>query len=205
MKKLKKRRLPKRPSPPRRPSSKPGFVRIISGSHRSRRLPILDAPGLRPTGDRSREILFNWLQPWLPGAQVLDAYAGTGALGLEAASRGAGKVVLVENNPRVEENLRGIINEMDFPNSEVVNNTALRFLDFCGEDWDLVFLDPPFSLDELDEISLKAIEKIKPGGFLYREYAESRPPAALPSPWELYRQKKVGQVILELWRKPDAS
>ncbi len=205
MKKLKKRRLPKRPPAPRKATGKPGFVRIISGSHRSRRLPILEAPGLRPTGDRSREILFNWLQPWLPGAQVLDAYAGTGALGLEAASRGAAKVVLVENNPRVEENLRGTINEMDFPNSEVVNNTALRFLDFCGEDWDLVFLDPPFSLNQLDEVSLKAAEKIRPGGFLYREYAEGNTPVTIPEPWELYRQKKVGQVILELWRKPHES
>ncbi len=201
MKKLKKRRLPKRPPAPRRSRSKPGFVRIISGTHRSRRLPILDAPGLRPTGDRSREILFNWLQPYLPGAQVLDAYAGTGALGLEAASRGAGKVVLVENNPQVEENLRATINTMDFPNSEVVNNTALRFLDFCGEDWDLVFLDPPFSLDELDAASLKAAEKIKTGGFLYREFGADRNPAPLPAPWERFRHKQVGQIQLELWRK----
>lgn len=201
MKKLKKRRLPKRPPMPRRASSKPGFVRIISGSHRSRRLPILDIPGLRPTGDRARETLFNWLQPWLLGAQVLDAYAGTGALGLEAASRGAAHVVLVENNPVVEENLRGIINNMGFPNSKVINNTALRYLDFCGEDWDIIFLDPPFSLDQLDEVSQKAATKIKPGGFLYREYAEGNDPVALPEPWQLHRQKKVGQVILELWRK----
>lgn len=189
--------------PPRRAAAKPGFVRIISGTHRSRRLPVIEAPGLRPTGDRAREILFNWLQPYLPGAQVLDAYAGTGALGLEAASRGAAHVVLVDNNPQVEEHLRSTINAMDFPRTQVVNNTALRYLDFCGQDWDIVFLDPPFSLEQLDEASLKAANTIKPGGFLYREYAESNPPAAtLPPPWELFRQKKVGQVILELWRLP---
>ncbi len=202
MKKTKKRRAPQKRPVVHQDSHRPGFVRIISGTHRSRRLPVLDASGLRPTGDRAREILFNWLQPYVPGMQVLDAYAGTGALGLEAASRGAAHVVLVESQLPIVENLRAVVNQMRFPDTEVVHGTALRFLDFCGRDWDLIFLDPPFALDELDTASRKAAGCLKPGGFLYREYTEERPPEPLPEPLECFRRKKVGQVIIELWRGP---
>ena len=123
----------------------PGHVRIIGGQWRGSKLPAADVAGLRPSADRVRETLFNWLQPKLPGARVLDLFAGTGAWGFEAASRGAAQVVLVERDPALAASLRASVARLHAENVEIVCDDGLRWL---ARDphirFDLVLLDPPF-------------------------------------------------------------
>ena len=131
------------------PRGREGSVRIIGGRWRGTRLPVPDRPGLRPTSDRARETLFNWLQPMLPGARVLDLFAGSGALGLEALSRGARSAVLVERDRRRCERLRAVADRLDGGGAaRIVHADALGFLRApTGERFDLAFIDPPFDLD----------------------------------------------------------
>ena len=121
-----------------------GKIRIIGGQWRGRKLVVPERPGLRPTGDRVRETLFNWLQPKIVGARCLDLFAGTGALGLEAASRGASRVVLVERERALADTLRQVTQWPGGEVIEVVNGDALSWLENAGETFDLVFVDPPF-------------------------------------------------------------
>lgn len=124
----------------------PGRVRIIGGRWRGTRLPVADAPGLRPTSDRARETLFNWLQPELPGARVLDLFAGSGALGLEALSRGATEAMLVERDAGLAKGLQEAVQKLEGGGAaRVVRADALQFLaaPLHGR-FNLVFLDPPF-------------------------------------------------------------
>ncbi len=131
----------------RRETGAPGAVRIIGGQWRGTRLPVADAAGLRPTPDRVRETLFNWLQAELPGARVLDLFAGSGALGLEAVSRGAREAFLVEHDPGLVESLRAAVARLQAGDRvEVVRADALAWLraPLHGR-FDLVLLDPPFA------------------------------------------------------------
>ncbi len=184
-------------------------IRIISGSHRSRRLPVLDFEGLRPTGDRVRETLFNWLQFNIAGKNVLDLCAGTGALGFEAASRGAKKVMMLEKNPMVSAQLQKIESDFMFTNTQIITTDAQHyFLDNNGDNsdkFDLIFIDPPFALNLWEELSAKAVSLIKPAGFLYRELASDVELSHLPKNWQLYRQKTFGQVKIELWKNFEMS
>ncbi len=127
----------------------PAGVRIIGGRWRGTRLPVVDAPGLRPTSDRARETLFNWLQPILPGARVLDLFAGSGALGLEALSRGAAEALLVERDPAIAGRLSETVQRLHAEHeAQVVRADALGFLRLPVHGrFDLVFLDPPFTDD----------------------------------------------------------
>jgi len=125
----------------------PGSVRIIGGRWRGTRLPVADVAGLRPTSDRVRETLFNWLQPTLPGARVLDLFAGSGALGLEALSRGAREALLVERDAKLAESLRQTVarlNAQDEAQVAAVDALALLRAPLHGR-FDIVFLDPPFA------------------------------------------------------------
>ena len=129
-----------------RARSTPGAVRIIGGRWRGTRLPVADMAGLRPTSDRVRETLFNWLAPMLPGARVLDLFAGSGALGLEALSRGAREAVLVERDAKLAESLwRTVARLHAEEETQVVVADALAFLRAPRGRFDLVFLDPPFA------------------------------------------------------------
>lgn len=176
-------------------------IRIISGSHRSRRLPVLDFPGLRPTGDRLREVLFNWLQMDIAGKNVLDLCAGSGALGFEAASRGAKSVDLVESNTQISNQLSQVKCNFKFENIRIINQTAQKFLENSVSKFDVVFLDPPFSVDLLQELTELVLPHIANEGFLYRESAIEQELLKLPNNWQLFRQKNAGQVKIELWRK----
>ena len=127
-------------------------VRIIGGRWRGTRLPVTNTPGLRPTSDRVRETLFNWLQPVLPGARVLDVFAGSGALGLEALSRGASEALLVERDAAIVETLHGVIAHLHADNqAHVLRADATTFLrtPLHGR-FDVVFVDPPFDANLLD-------------------------------------------------------
>lgn len=130
-------------------SRAPGSVRIIGGRWRGTRLPVADATGLRPTPDRTRETLFNWLQPVLPGARVLDLFTGSGALGMEAVSRGAREALLVERDARQCESLRAITARLEGGQAAtIVQAEALAFLraPLHGR-FDVLFVDPPFAAD----------------------------------------------------------
>ncbi len=156
-------------------------LRIIGGEWRSRRLRFADAPGLRPTPDRVRETLFNWLAPDLPGARCLDLFAGSGALGFEAASRGAAGVVLVERAAGVVRRLRENAALLDAgARLRVVQADALRFLAGPPEPFDILFLDPPYGKD-LIEPALRALERgwLAPGAVLYLEAERTLPEARL--------------------------
>ncbi|MHB8535293.1 MAG: 16S rRNA (guanine(966)-N(2))-methyltransferase RsmD [Sulfuricaulis sp.] len=182
----------------------PGKLRIIGGRWRGRRLSVVEAEGLRPTPDRVRETLFNWLQPYIAGARCLDLFAGTGALCLEALSRGAGRVVMVEQAAPVAERLRQSLEMLAAENATVVRADAIEYLRQTPQDFDIVFLDPPFKSDLIARCAdlIEAHGWIKPGGLVYVEAPSAIKQLPLPATWELIRSKKAGQVGYHLARKP---
>lgn len=150
--------------------SLPNQVRIIGGLWKRTPLPVADRPGLRPTPDRVRETLFNWLGQDLTGWHCVDAFAGTGALGLEAASRGAGDVLLVEAEGALVDQLRGIVKKLAAGNVRVQRGNALSVLAAQpAASLDLVFLDPPFDADLFDRALAAARPALREQGFVYLE------------------------------------
>lgn len=131
----------------------PGRIRIIGGTWRSRRLDVIDAPGLRPTPDRVRETLFNWLQPLIEGARCLDLYAGSGSLGFEALSRGAAAVTMVEQNPALATNLKAGAAKLGATGLTIVCADALTWAAKCEQTFDIVFLDPPYAQNGSGQIT----------------------------------------------------
>lgn len=184
--------------------SYPGFIRIIGGRWRSRKLPVPVSEGLRPTPDRVRETLFNWLAPYLPGAHCLDLFAGTGALCLEALSRGAGSVVMVEQSAAVAEGLRRNLATLGAQDAEVICADALVFLAGAPRIFDIVFLDPPFRSDLIARCAelLEPRGWVHPGTLVYVEAPRHLDPLPLPAHWELARSKCAGEVGYHLARIP---
>ena len=188
----------------KRPGAKPGgqgVLRIIGGTWRSRRLTFPEREGLRPTPDRVRETLFNWLQPWLPGATCLDLFAGSGALGFESLSRGAGQVVLVEQDGVAVSALRANLALLEARSAEVVQADARVFLQGPAQPFDIVFLDPPYGSGLLVECCtrLDAGGWVKKNGLIYLE-ADADQALPLPPAWTLLRSKRAGQVGYHLAR-----
>ena len=178
-----------------------GTVRIIGGRFRRRRVPVPAVPGLRPTPDRVRETVFNWLAGRVEGARCLDPYAGTGALGLEAASRGAARVVCVERDRRLADALEAQARALGADAVRVVCAPVLAWLaGRAGEPFDIVLMDPPFDAGEHGA----AAAALEAGGWLApdaRVYLESRAPfeaLALPGSWSMLRSNKAGQVRYHL-------
>jgi 16S rRNA (guanine966-N2)-methyltransferase len=178
-----------------------GELRIIGGRFRSRRLRFPALAGLRPTPDRVRETLFNWLQPHVPGARCLDLFAGSGALGLEALSRGAGLVVFVEQAPVALTALEQNCALLDVRETEFVLSDALAYLARPPTPFDLVFVDPPFQSDLLAP-ALDLLDRgwIRAGGLVYIEAPAGRS-LPLPAGWTLWRSKQAGQVTYSLAKK----
>ncbi len=171
-------------------------VRIIAGDWRSRRIPVADAPGLRPTPDRVRETLFNWLAPVIAGARVLDLYAGSGVLAFEALSRGAASAVLVERDARLAATLRETSRLLGATHAQVVHADAPGWLRVTRDAFDIVFLDPPFDRPDL---LTEALELLRAGGLLTgdaRVHVET--PAvgewAVPAGWRVLRERRAGDV-----------
>jgi 16S rRNA (guanine966-N2)-methyltransferase len=178
-------------------------VRIIGGQWRGRKLTFPNATGLRPTSDRMRETLFNWLTPVLHGAHCLDLFAGSGALGFEAASRGAARVVLVECDPHVASALRDARERLAAHQVEVIGGEARNFLAGSGNQFDVVFLDPPFSRPDLLEQSIESLQRgqhLADGAYIYVEAAASPDARGAPLGWELWRNKRAGAVSYRLYR-----
>jgi 16S rRNA (guanine966-N2)-methyltransferase len=199
---------PSKPQNPQKPiQDGRNSVRIIAGVWRGRRVNFPDMPGLRPTPDRVRETLFNWLQHSVVESRCLDLFAGSGALGLEALSRGAKALVFVE---QAQMAARGLAAELvrlgGTAKSRVVEMGASRFLrsppESFGGTFDLVFLDPPFGRDALAEFipSLDAGGWVKPGGLVYLENERAAGVPSLPSHWELLKSKSAGEVGYHLAR-----
>ncbi len=177
-------------------------MRIIAGRHRGRRIAVPDAPGLRPTPDRVRETLFNWLGQWLDGWSCLDLFAGSGALGFEAASRGAQRVVMVERSPSVMKGLQKSAALLRMPEVELVRADALEYLSESRDKFDLVFLDPPFGQNSLPAVLERLPRVLAPGA---RVYAESARPLAELLDFLRLKQDRAGQVHYQLlqWRGDD--
>lgn len=177
-------------------------VRIIGGEWRRRKLPVADKPGLRPTPDRVRETLFNWLGQDLTGWTVLDAFAGTGALGLEAASRGASAVMLVEQDAALARCLQAIVTDWQAQPVQVLRGDGVAQMQArSAASLDLVLLDPPFALPLFEPALEAAARVIKPGGWIYLEAPREWTDADL-LPWRLtvYRHLKAGAVHAHLLR-----
>lgn len=182
-------------------------IRIIGGDWRSRRLPVLADTAVRPTSDRIRETLFNWLQGHIAGAHCLDLFAGSGALGFEALSRGADQVTLIDEDLRVVQQLQQNAHTLETDNATIVWQEAEQFLcqprAAATEKFDIVFLDPPFRDDQLGRCS-RLLEQggwLNEDAFIYMESDRRKPfPDLLPG-WQVLRDKKTGQVAYRLLRR----
>lgn len=184
---------------------RPGEVRIIAGRLRGSKLPVADRPGLRPTSDRVRETLFNWLQPVLPGARVLDLFAGTGALGFEAASRGAADVLLVERDPVLADNLRAQAARLRAESVRVRQADALTWLrEPIDQRFDVVFLDPPFDAGLWEPAAALLTPRLAPSAWIYVEGPAGRSPT-LPADWMPHRHGATRDVHYGLYRTSAAT
>ena len=186
-------------------------VRIIGGVWRGRKLRFPPGvAGLRPTPDRVRETLFNWLKDDVPGSRCLDLYAGSGALGFEALSRGAREVVFVDHEPRVAKYLADTLALLGSGAGSVQRVDAETYLRGAAAAFDLVFLDPPFDARRLPALiaRLDTGRTVRPGGLVYLESPAAEGEPALPPGWQLHRSKRAGEVGYHLARAPrrgDAS
>lgn len=175
-------------------------VRIIGGTHRRRLIAFPDANGLRPTPDRVRETLFNWLGQTLEGKDCLDLFAGAGALGFEAASREAKSVVMVERDERVFKALTASVNALKLQNVELIRGDALEYVARNRRKFHVVFLDPPYQSGLLAQVLPGMKECLAADG---QVYAESGTPLEPGPEWTVWRQGKAGGVFYYLLRPAD--
>ena len=177
-------------------------VRLIGGQWRRSKLPVADKPGLRPTPDRVRETLFNWLGQDLSGWRCLDAFAGSGALGFEAASRGAAQVLLLERDPQLAASLRSSQARLNAGQLQVLADDAMAWMARCAPGClDLVLLDPPFDAGLQAGALALAAPLLVPGGWLYLESPAALAADALPPGLRLHRQGRAGQVHYHLLQR----
>ncbi len=194
-------------------AEKLGSVRMIGGDWRGRKLPVLQSDGLRPTSDRVRETLFNWLQFEVAGARCLDVFAGSGALGLEALSRGAKETIFLELSAPVAKQLKVNLTTLKATNAQVVQGDSLLWLESQqreggGANFDIVFIDPPFH----QSLMQKAVDKLFTSGvfssegsdtpsWLYLEQEKSLDWPNLPEGWTSHREKSTSQVRFGLFKR----
>ena len=182
-------------------------VRIIGGDWRSRKITFLEGEGLRPTPDRVKETLFNWLRSVTPGAKCLDLYSGSGALAFEALSRGATQATLVDVSAQVCRLLRENIQSLKAQNADVIQADAINWLKSLpadiGQRFDLVFIDPPFRKDLIEQIAelLESRNILANDAMIYIETEKELEKLRLPVNWSLYREKVAGQVCYRLYNR----
>jgi 16S rRNA (guanine966-N2)-methyltransferase len=180
----------------------PRTLRIIAGRHRGRKVQFPAGVDIRPTPDRVRETLFNWLQPRLDGARVLDLFAGSGALGLEALSRGAAQVTFVERDRRASAAIAQLLDEWRETSAAVVCAEAIGWLKAAeGQSFDIVFLDPPYGTGLLADAAaaLAGAERLAPDARVYLERRATEQVAALPEGWRELRAGRAGEVGYHLF------
>ena len=180
-------------------------LRLIGGRWRGRKLDFPESEELRPTPDRVRETLFNWLQWVIPGAHCLDLFAGSGALGFESLSRGAAQCVFVENNPHALQAIAKHITALQAAGAHTVLQDALGFLSQSNPfaPFDVVFLDPPYKYDVIEQCcrQLGQDNWLKPQAYIYLESSHALSTAQLPADWEIHRYKRAGAVHYHLARR----
>jgi 16S rRNA (guanine966-N2)-methyltransferase len=171
-------------------------LRIIGGVWRGRKLTFPEVEGLRPTSDRTRETVFNWLQPHLGGSRCLDLFAGSGALGFEAASRGAVEVVLIENNQQAFFQLKQNADMLKATNCNIKHSSASQASSELTTPFDVVFIDPPYQADlwTATANSLVTHGLLSSGALIYLEYPAKQNMPSLPPSWHLLKEKKAGDV-----------
>jgi 16S rRNA (guanine(966)-N(2))-methyltransferase RsmD len=184
----------------------PHEVRIIGGQWKRSKLPVADAPGLRPTPDRVRETLFNWLPHDLSGWRCLDAFAGSGALGFEAASRGAAAVLLIERDARLARSLRESQQRLSAAAVSVEAADALAWMRRANaESFELVFIDPPFDAELFEPALAAAVRLVVPGGYAFLEADRAFDDAAVaPLQLRLHRHARAGNVHFHLLQRVSA-
>ena len=176
-------------------------LRIIGGEWRSRQLPIIELDGLRPTTDRVRETVFNWLSFEIPGARCLDLFSGSGALGLEALSRGAKECTFVELNRSVAQQIERNLSTLQASNGTVYNTDALSFLQANPAPFDVIFLDPPFRKGLLEQVLPKLDERwLAANAYIYIERESEAQLSQLPDHWQLKKEKRAGQLTFALYQ-----
>ncbi len=180
------------------PRAKANAVRIIGGAWRSRRIRFAHRTDLRPTPDRVRETLFNWLGQDLTGLACLDPFAGSGALGFEAASRGAARVVLVEHDRAAHAALIANREALGARQVEVVRRDALEFLRGDSGQYDVIFLDPPFSEEYWPRLVPMLPQRMRPDAWVYYEAGEA---PQWPAGWEVRKHGRAGQVVFQLVKR----
>ena len=186
-------------------ANKSNTLRIIGGTHRGRKLTFVDAPDLRPTPDRMRETLFNWLQPVIHDARCLDLFAGSGALGLEALSRGAREVIFVEKDRHAAQRLSENLTLLGYDAAQCHQQTAQHFFDAKPEQFDVVFLDPPYKSNTIPDIILQ-LDKgwLAESARIYLEHDSRLPAPELPDGWKILKQTKAGQATAILLQCGDS-
>jgi 16S rRNA (guanine966-N2)-methyltransferase len=186
-------------------NSAPSFLRIIGGKWRGRKIAFTEVDGLRPTSDRVRETLFNWLAPSITDARVLDLFAGSGALSFEALSRGAAEATLVEASVIAAKQLGVAAQTLQTSHCHIINKKAETWLNQYLEQaaYEVVFLDPPFANNLLPDLlrQLEASGCLKKNALIYVESGNALPNNITPPEWSLYRHKKAGQVFYYLFER----
>jgi 16S rRNA (guanine966-N2)-methyltransferase len=180
-------------------------LRIIGGRWRGSRIVFPQLAAIRPSPDRVRETLFNWLQQPIVGARCLDLFAGSGALGLEALSRGAAHVTFVDREPQIGRHLSQTLERLGSRDATVVVEDAQRFLQRPPQPCDIVFLDPPFDSAVLEQVGARLQAWLTPGAYIYVECQADRSLATLPAAWSVQRTKRAGQVGYHLLRASDPA
>jgi 16S rRNA (guanine966-N2)-methyltransferase len=179
----------------------PNQLRIVGGRWRGMRIEFPDIAAIRPSPDRVRETLFNWLQTHIAGARCLDLFAGSGALGIEALSRGASAVTFVDREPQVGRHLTQTLQRLGAAGATVKTEDAVRFLERTPQPFDLVFLDPPFASTLLEAVFARLPQGwLAPEAHIYVECPADVPMPSLSAGWSVYRSKQAGQVGYHLLR-----
>lgn len=198
------------PKPAPRPQSgsgRSGFIRLISGQWKGRKLPVREVEGLRPTTDRVKETLFNWLAAHIRDSRCLDLFAGSGSLGFEALSRYARHVTMVEMDRGAAQQLNKNLLTLQSQQATVIQRDALSLLAGPGEPFDIIFLDPPFRRELLDAVCLR----LEQGGWLsddaliYIEREREGEAPCLPANWLLLKDKQAGQVCYQLYQRESVA
>jgi 16S rRNA (guanine966-N2)-methyltransferase len=185
-----------------------GEIRIISGQWRGRKLPVLNLTGLRPTTDRVKETLFNWLAPYLYQSDCLDCYAGSGSLAFEAISRGAKHATLLEKDKAAVYQLLANKQKLNSQALDIIHHDTLHWLtNLSNQSFSIVFIDPPFG-QQLVNQTITLLEQSKcltDNAWIYIETEISHPELQIPAYWQLHRQKQAGQVCYRLYQRQYAE
>ena len=188
--------------PRQKGQSTKGSIRIIAGKHRGRKLPVLSSEGLRPTTDRVKETLFNWLMPYIHGADCLDCFAGAGSLGFEAYSRGAASITMLEKDKAASQQLKANATLLNSASCAIHHTDTLTYLAAQpAKVQDIVFVDPPFNLGFVEKlIPLLTKGWLAKDSLVYIETEQSFSASIIPTNWQLLKEKSAGQVCYRLYQ-----